>query len=196
MTVPRSYLDTFSGWGDSPTLKPSSNLLPPLLGLNTGAINTGSGTGLSLNNRGLNALDGLSVNRLGNNNFGEGLSVDWNTLGGGWGASGMGAAGGGNRGLFSSFLQQRYADGTTGGGYGSAGLGILQGLGSAYMGMKQYSLAKDTLNENKKQFNLNYGAQANITNASLEDRQKRRNLENPNSMAAADYMNKYGIKAA
>lgn len=98
-----------------------------------------------------------------------------------------------DRGLFSSFLQQKYADGTTGGGYGSAGLGILQGLGGAYMGMKQYGLAKNSLEESKKQFNLNYGAQQKMTNASLEDRQRRRVLENPNAMGVDDYMKKNGI---
>lgn len=99
-----------------------------------------------------------------------------------------------DRGIMSSFLQQKYADGSTGGGYGSAGLGILQGLGSAFMGMKQYSLAKDSLKQSKEQFNRNYDAQKTTTNASLEDRQAARVASNPSGyQSVGDYMKKNRI---
>lgn len=99
-----------------------------------------------------------------------------------------------DRGLMSSFLQQKYADGTTGGGYGTVGLNVLQGLGNAYMGMKQYGLAKNSLEESKKQFNLNYDAQRKTTNAALEDRQAARVASNPGGyQSVGDYMKKNGI---
>ena len=69
------------------------------------------------------------------------------------------------------------------------GLGILQGLGSAYMGMKQYGLAKDQLQFSKDAFNKNYAAQAKMTNASLEDRQRARVASNPGAyQSVGDYM--------
>jgi hypothetical protein len=63
------------------------------------------------------------------------------------------------------------------------------------LGLKQYGLAQDMFSENKRQYAQNFGAQANLTNARLEDRQTRRNIERPDSMVAADYMSKYGVKA-
>lgn len=142
-------------------------------------------------------------------NYGRGLPD--NALTGGFdmsalpeGASGFNVGNFGNwggipavtpdRGIMSSFLQQKYADGSTGGGYGSVGLGVLQGLGSAYMGMKQYSLAKDSLKQSKEQFNRNYDAQKTTTNASLEDRQAARVASNPSGyQSVGDYMNKNRI---
>ena len=74
------------------------------------------------------------------------------------------------------------------------GLGILQGLGSAYMGMKQYGLAKDQLQFSKDAFNKNYAAQAKMTNASLMDRQRARVAANPGAyQSVGDYMAQNGI---
>ena len=74
------------------------------------------------------------------------------------------------------------------------GLGILQGLGSAYMGMKQYGLAKDQLQFSKDAFNKNYAAQAKMTNASLMDRQRARVASNPGAyQSVGDYMAQNGI---
>lgn len=79
-------------------------------------------------------------------------------------------------------------------GWGSLALGAAQGLGSAWMGMKQYGLAKDTLKENKRQFNINYEAQRKLTNSQLEDRQRARVAANPGAyQSVGDYMNKNGI---
>jgi len=59
-------------------------------------------------------------------------------------------------------------------GWGSMALGVASGLMNGYMGMKNYGLAKETLANNKAQFERNFGAQAKITNSSLADRQDRR----------------------
>lgn len=96
--------------------------------------------------------------------------------------------------IWDSFLASRDINGMTSGGWGSAGLGVAQGLGSAYMGMKQYGLAKNSLEESKKQFNLNYDAQRKTTNAALEDRQAARVASNPGAyQSVGDYMKKNGI---
>lgn len=79
-------------------------------------------------------------------------------------------------------------------GIGGLALGTASGLMSAYMGMKQYGLAKQTLAHNKDQFNKNYAAQKQTTNASLEDRQRARVASNDNAyVSVGDYMKKNGI---
>ena len=79
-------------------------------------------------------------------------------------------------------------------GWGGLALGAAQGLGNAFMGMQQYNLAKDTFNENKRQFNLNFEAQRKTTNAALEDRQRARVASNSSAyQSVGDYMNKYGV---
>lgn len=79
-------------------------------------------------------------------------------------------------------------------GWGGLALGAAQGLGNAWMGMKQYGLAKDALKENKRQFNTNYEAQRKLTNAQLEDRQRARVAANSGAyQSVGDYMNKNGI---
>lgn len=97
-------------------------------------------------------------------------------------------------GIFDGFLQQRNKDGSTFGGWGTSALGIAQGLGSAWMGMKQYGLAKDTLQNNKDQFNKNYAAQKQTTNSALEDRQRARVASNSGAYeSVGNYMTKNGI---
>lgn len=79
-------------------------------------------------------------------------------------------------------------------GWGGMALGAAQGLGNAFMGMKQYGLAKKTLKENKRQFQENFNAQKKTTNASLEDRQRARVAANSGGYeSVGDYMNKYRI---
>lgn len=83
----------------------------------------------------------------------------------------------------------------TGFGYASLGLQGLGSLANAFMGYKQYQVAKDTLKENKRQFNMNWGAQKALTNAQLQDRQAARVASNPNAYTPVDvYMNQNGIK--
>lgn len=79
-------------------------------------------------------------------------------------------------------------------GVGGMALGAAQGIFNAYMGLKQYGLAKDQFAESKRQFGLNYDAQARTTNAALADRQAARIASNSSGyQSVAEYMSKYGI---
>lgn len=70
----------------------------------------------------------------------------------------------------------------------------LSGLSDIYFGLKQYGLAKDQFRENRRQFNLNFDAQRNLTNSQLEDRQKARVASNPGRYeSVSSYMNKYKV---
>lgn len=74
-------------------------------------------------------------------------------------------------------------------GWGNTAISGFGSLASAFLGMKQYGLAKQTLEENKKQFQLNYDAQKSMTNARLEDRQRARVASNPGAyQSVGDYM--------
>jgi hypothetical protein len=80
-------------------------------------------------------------------------------------------------------------------GWGGLALGAAQGLGSLYLGMQQYQLAKDTLANNKAQFERNFAAQKATTNASLEDRQRARVASNPGAyQSVGDYMAQNGVR--
>ena len=83
-------------------------------------------------------------------------------------------------------------------GWGGMALGAASGLASAFMGMKQYGLAKDTLAQNKQQFQMQYDAQKSMTNSSMEDRQRARIASAGTGASAipsvSDYMSKYGVK--
>ena len=79
-------------------------------------------------------------------------------------------------------------------GAGGSILGIAQGLGNAYMGMQQFGLAKKALKQGKEQFEKNYAAQRQTTNASLEDRQRARVASNAGAYeSVGSYMQKNGI---
>lgn len=72
-----------------------------------------------------------------------------------------------------------------------AGLGVM----NAYMGMKQFGLAKDSFKFEKEAFNKNFDAQRNMTNSSLSDRQHARVAANPGAhQDVASYMAKFGVK--
>lgn len=76
-------------------------------------------------------------------------------------------------------------------GWGGMALGAAQGLGSLYMGMQQYNLAKDSLAASKAQFERNFANQVKMTNTNLEDRQRARVASNPGAYESVDsYMNK------
>ena len=80
-------------------------------------------------------------------------------------------------------------------GWGGMAMGAASGLANAFMGMKQYGLAKDTLANNKQQFQMQYDAQKQMTNSNLEDRQRARVASNPGAyQSVGDYMTKYGVK--
>lgn len=93
----------------------------------------------------------------------------------------------------SGFLNSTQ-NGVTTQGWGAPALNIASGLSSAWLGAKQYGLAKDQLASSKDQFNKNYAAQQKTTNAALSDRQAARVASNPGAYASvSDYMKQYGI---
>lgn len=95
----------------------------------------------------------------------------------------------------SGFLGSKGADGTFTQGWGGMALGAAQGIGNLYLGMKQYGLAKETLANNKAQFERNFDAQKTTTNASLEDRQRARVASNAGAyQSVGDYMNQNGVR--
>ena len=74
-------------------------------------------------------------------------------------------------------------------------LGALNAGTNLFFGMKQYGLAKKTLEENKRQFELNYAAQKQTTNTALEDRQRARVASNSGAyQSVGDYMKENGVK--
>ena len=96
------------------------------------------------------------------------------------------AAEGANSGFLSGMLGPN--------GWGGLALNAAGGLMSGYLGMKQYGLAKQTLEENKRQFDLNYAAQRKTTNTRLEDRQRARVASNPGAyQSVGDYMATNGV---
>lgn len=93
-----------------------------------------------------------------------------------------------------SLLDSIDANGNKTQGYGGLALGAASGLFNGWLGMQQYGLAKDTLAQNKKQFDLNFAAQQKTTNARLEDQQRARVASNPGAyQSVGDYMKKYGV---
>lgn len=106
----------------------------------------------------------------------------------------------GNNGLFSNFLGDFFKPTVSKTGeVGPSQFGSLtSGAGAlfnAFNGLQQLQLAKDAYKENKRQFDMNWGAQKSLTNASLEDRQRARVAANPNAyQSVSDYMNQYGVK--
>ena len=84
---------------------------------------------------------------------------------------------------------------TTTQGMGSSVLNTGQALFGAYMGMKNYGLAKKTFNENKRQFDMNWDAQRTTINSQLEDRQRARVASNANAYeSVSGYMDKNKVK--
>jgi hypothetical protein len=80
-------------------------------------------------------------------------------------------------------------------GWGGMAMGAASGIASAYMGMQQYGLARDTLNQHKAEYAANYDAQKRTTNASLEDRQRARVASNAGAyQSVGAYMAQNGIK--
>jgi len=74
-------------------------------------------------------------------------------------------------------------------------LNTFGGLANLYMGMKMFGLAKKDFRENRRQFNLNYNAQARTLNSTMENRQKALYSASPQIHSSpAEFMAKYGIK--
>ena len=116
--------------------------------------------------------------------------------GGAGGFGGMAAAGAGGFNWASLGDLLKSAVGTKEApGWGGLALGAAGGLSSAFMGMKQYGLAKQSLEQNKQQFQAQYAAQRGLTNSNLEDRQRARVASNPTAYeSVGDYMAKNGVK--
>lgn len=94
----------------------------------------------------------------------------------------------------TGFLGYKDKEGNQFQGWGMPVINTAFGLGNLYLALKNYGIAKDSLNFQKDAFNKNYAAQRNIINSSLEDRQRRRVQENPNATPVDQYMAKYGVK--
>lgn len=103
------------------------------------------------------------------------------------------ATGNGGGGLFSNI---QWLGNSATGQQGAAGtaIGAASALMNGYLGFKQLSLAKDTLAQNKRQFDLNFGAQQKMTNSRLMDRQNARVAANSTAYQdTSSYMKQYGI---
>lgn len=125
---------------------------------------------------------------------------DWSS---GYGFTGTGGFTGNDlqtpKGDWSAFMDSMMGttnkDGIKSEGWGGLALNAVSGIGSAWMGNEKLKLARDTLDQQKKEFDMNWGAQRSTTNASLEDRQRARIASNSGAyQSVGDYMNKYGIK--
>jgi hypothetical protein len=147
-----------------------------------------------LNYSGGPSRTGFNFDSLGGTGFqANGSTISTPTLTGGIG--GGGGSGTGNWFRDSGFLGSRNTDGTFNQGWGGMALGGAQALGSLYLGMKQYGLAKDTLAANKAQFERNFDAQRRTTNASLEDRQRARVASNAGAyQSVGDYMDQNRVR--
>lgn len=87
---------------------------------------------------------------------------------------------------WDGMLGGKNADGTSFNGWGGAALGALQGLGSAYMGMKQYGLAKDQLAFSKDAFNKNYALQKSTMQGRIDGKARARYAADPGGSGAAN----------
>lgn len=79
-------------------------------------------------------------------------------------------------------------------GWGMPALGAANSMFQSWMGLRQLDLAKKGLNEQKRQFNMNWDAQRNSFNNQLAERQANKIAFDPNSQDVATYMAKWGIK--
>lgn len=168
----------WSGSGDSVTGPLGSGMFD--LGTNWGAPQMNL-TGSKL--IGPPGMSGIDLTSLGSTPVGGTAAVDpsiWSQLGD-WAKS-------------SGLTGSTDAKGIKTDGWGGLALGAGSALLNSYLGMQQYGLAKDSFNFQKDMALKNYENQKRTTNAALNDRQTRRNIERPDSMAAADYMAQYGVR--
>ena len=78
---------------------------------------------------------------------------------------------------------------------GAHELDTFTGLASAYLGMKQYGLAKDSFKQSKKEFGLNYDAQRNTTNQQMAGIAKAQYSANPDFYDKPDkVMNDFSVR--
>jgi hypothetical protein len=94
----------------------------------------------------------------------------------------------------SGILGKTLGDGTKLQGWGGMAVGAASGIMNGLLGFQQMGMAKDAAKENRRQFDMNYGAQVKTTNAQLQDRQRARVASNPGAyQSVGDYMKTYGI---
>lgn len=99
----------------------------------------------------------------------------------------------------NSWMQDTGMIGSTKDGIQKEGWGgmLANGIGAlsnAYFAMQQYGLAKQSLEQNKEQFNKNYEANKKITNARLEGKAAARYNNNPKGhLSPEEYMRKHGV---
>ena len=79
-------------------------------------------------------------------------------------------------------------------GWGGLALGAAQGVTGAFLGMQQLNIAKETLAQNKREFELNFGAQRQTLNTAIEDRAANRVARNANSESVESYMDRNRIR--
>lgn len=166
-----SYGDSFASW-NTPTLAPTDYTMPvpgsSAMGIQTpqaGPISSLFQTGLGTPNAAM--INGGGAPVAANSPAWVQNMRDWGVLG------------------------QTDKNGIYQQGWGGLALGAAQGLGSLYLGMQQYNLAKDSLATSKAQFERNFANQVKTTNTNLEDRQRARVASNGGAYESVDsYMNK------
>jgi len=95
----------------------------------------------------------------------------------------------------SGFLGSTDANGLRTDGWGGMAVGAAGALMNAVMGSKQLKVAKDSLSESKRQFDMNYGAQRQTVNTRLEDRQRARVASNAGAYeSVGTYMDKNRVR--
>lgn len=80
-------------------------------------------------------------------------------------------------------------------GWAPVALGMGQAIMGGIQGQQAMKLAQSQFKEQKRQFDLNYGAQRTSMNTELEDRQRARVASNPGAyQSVSSYMDKNRIK--
>lgn len=157
---------SLTGWGASPSM--ASGLVPQISPFGAAPVGVGS------------VSPAMSLAPAGGINLG----VD---------ASGATGLGGWLR--SSGFLSSKDVNGMETQGWGGPALGLAGAGLNAFMGMKQFNLAKETLQANKDQYAQNFDAQRTTTNSALEDRQRARVASNSSAyQSVGDYMDKNRIR--
>lgn len=96
--------------------------------------------------------------------------------------------------LFSGFGGTRNADGSGTTGWGMPAISAAQGLMGAFMGMKNYGLAKKQFEFSKGMAEKNLANQTKMVNGDLEDRQRARVASNPTAyQSVSAYMKEKGL---
>ena len=101
---------------------------------------------------------------------------------------------------WDTLMGYRAPDGQTQTGYLTGGAQLASSVLQGYLGLQQLSLGRQQVRQNRRQFNRNFEAQAQTTNANLEADVRRAasssGLNNADTQQRVDsLMAKYGIKS-